>query len=116
MFDAGCELGAKPAQTNREIGARVKEARENAGLSTAQAARLRGISEQILIALENGNHPVLALDIIAFSEMYEVGYDWLLGIFSESDLPDEMIEMVEKLPPIDRRKLLRALASYGSMF
>jgi len=52
----------------------------------------------------------------AFSELYAVGYDWLLGDFSESDLPDELVAMCEKLPPIDRRKLLKTLASFGVMY
>jgi transcriptional regulator with XRE-family HTH domain len=105
-----------PRVTDEQIGARLKEARESAGLSINEAAKLRGIDSRIVMVLEDGGCPLTPQDIIAFCEMYEVGYDWLLGIWTEDDLPDDLVEMCERLPPFDRRKLLRVLASYGNMY
>ena len=102
--------------TDKEIGARLKEARERAGLSIGQAARLRGSASHIIEQLESGIRSLLPQDIIAFCELYAVGYDWLLGQWHECDLPDHLVAMCEKLPPIDRRKLLATLASFGEMF
>lgn len=101
---------------DKEIGLRLKEARERAGLSQAQAATLIGRNREIVNATEMGRRALTARELQAFSELYAVGYDWLLGDFTESDLPDELVVMCEKLPPIDRRKLLKTLATFGEMY
>lgn len=85
---------------DREIGLRLKEARERAGLSQAQAATLIGRNREIVNATEMGRRALTARELQAFSELYyAVGYEWLLGDFAESDLPDELVAMCEKLPP-----------------
>lgn len=105
-----------PATTDKEIGARLREARERAGLSQAQASKLIGLYDRAMSDIENGRRKVNARELIAFSEVYAVGYDWILGQWTDCDLPEEMVAMVEKLPPIDRRKLLATLASFGEMY
>ena len=105
-----------PIPTDKEIGKRLREARTNAGLTQAEAAKLLGLHRPAVTEIEQGNRKVTPQEIVAFSEMYAVAYEWILGQWHEEDLPDEMVAMVQKLPPIDRRKLLATLASYGNMY
>ena len=114
MFEA--ELQQGPADTDRMIGERLKWAREHSGLSQSQAAQLLGYDHVTLSTIESGKRAVKAIELHKFCEVYDIGYDWLLGDYCEEDLPGELIEMVEKLPTIDRRKLLKTLASFGSMY
>ena len=105
-----------PRATDKEIGKRLREARKMAGLSQGQAAKLLGFDRPTISTIEAGDRSVKAKELQMFSELYEVGYDWILGQWHECDLPQEMVLLVEKLPPVDRRKLLRVMASYGQMF
>lgn len=96
--------------TDKDIGARLKEAREAAGLSQAQAAKLIGLDQAKISLIERGERSVKATELILFSEYYEAGYEWILGDTADCGVPQEWIDMVEGMPDVDRRKLLRTLA------
>jgi transcriptional regulator with XRE-family HTH domain len=105
-----------PARDDFQIGARLREARQGAGLTQKQSGKLVGICQEQISKLEQGERKLSVLELIKFSEIYAVGYDWILGFWGEQDLPDELVAMCEKLPPIDRRKLLKTLATFGDMY
>lgn len=106
-----------PVATDKEIGERLREARERAGLTQTQAAKLLGLGHQNKLArIELGIRKVAAVELVRFAEVYAVGYEWILGQWADCDLPEELVSMAEKLPPVDRRKLLQTLVSFGSMY
>jgi len=105
-----------PYTTHEQIGSRLKEARVRAGLTQGQAARLLGLNQEKISLIEKGKRECGVLELTAFSEVYAVSYEWILGQWCESDLPEETVAMFEKMPPVDRRKLLVLLASMGSMY
>lgn len=102
--------------TDADIGARLREAREAAGLSQGQAGRLLELTQEILSKIEKGERSVKATELIKFSDVYEASVDWILGSWSECDVPQEYIDMFEKLPPPDARKLIRAVAMMGDRY
>lgn len=99
--------------TDTDIGARLKEGREAAGLTLGQAARILELSVRDLEAIEAGKRSVQATELIKFSDVYAISVDWILGEWGDNDVPQEWVDMMEKLPVGDRRKLLRAIAMIG---
>ncbi len=60
-----------------QIAQRIRTARENAGLSQAQAAKLLGIHRPSLTEAEQGRRKVSATELAAMGKLYRVGIGWL---------------------------------------
>ncbi len=60
-----------------QIAARCRVARENAGLSQAQAARKLGIARSALSEAESGNRKISATELAQMAAIYGVGVAWL---------------------------------------
>jgi transcriptional regulator with XRE-family HTH domain len=58
---------------------RLRAARENAGLSQGQVAKLMGMHRPSVSELEAGNRKVSAEELARFAELYDVKAGWLLG-------------------------------------
>jgi transcriptional regulator with XRE-family HTH domain len=67
------------------LATRLRQAREAAGLSQAQSARLLGIHRPTLSNIEAGERKVSAGELKKFAGFYRVSTEWLLGEAIESD-------------------------------
>ena len=61
-----------------EIGAKIKTARQNAGLSQEQAAELLGVSRQTISNWENKKTYPNIVSVVKMSDLYHVSLDHLL--------------------------------------
>lgn len=95
------------------IAERLKLARERAGLSQGQAARLLGLHRPTISTIESGERVVKASEINLFADLYRVDSDWLLTGKSSSD--EETIRLVarelSKLSGGDLAKVLSIVRS-----
>lgn len=65
----------------RTIGDRLKEQRQRAGLTQAQAAELEGLSRQYIWKLEEGeNEPPAWPLLVKLARRYQCSADYLLGL------------------------------------
>ena len=61
------------------IGARLRQAREAAGLSQGQAARLLEMHRPTITEIENETRKVTAGELREFGRLYKVSVEWLVG-------------------------------------
>jgi transcriptional regulator with XRE-family HTH domain len=59
------------------IGNRLRKAREEAGLSQAQVAKLLGVHRPTVTEIESETRKVSAGELRQFSKLYHVSLDWL---------------------------------------
>lgn len=102
--------------TKKAIGARLRLAREQAGLSQAQAARLMGLHRPSVSETEAGRRNVTAEELSRFARLYDVRLDWLACV----DDPNESLETgrlelaareLQKLRPEDLDRLMALLST-----
>ena len=97
------------------IANRLRTAREMAGLSQGQVARLLGIHRPTVTETEAGRRKVSAEELAAFAHLYGVGVAWLAGEEGTSAPEDPEIELAArelgKLKPEDRKKVLDILSA-----
>ena len=67
------------------LSTRLRQAREAAGLSQGQAAKLLEIHRPTLSNIEAGERKVSAGELKQFAELYKVSTEWLLGEIVKSD-------------------------------
>lgn len=61
------------------ISSRLLLARQQAGLSQAQAAKLLEFSRPTITEIEAGRRKVAVEELVAFSDIYDVSVEWLSG-------------------------------------
>jgi transcriptional regulator with XRE-family HTH domain len=61
------------------IGERLRQAREAAGLSQAQAAKLMDLHRPSITEIESEGRKVSAGELKQFAELYHVSVEWLTG-------------------------------------
>lgn len=98
------------------IAQRLREARQLAGLSQGQVAKLMGMHRPTVSEIEAGNRRVNADEIARFAEIFDVASAYLLG-----EAPDKLAmddpklrlaaRELSKLSPDALDSLLRALAA-----
>lgn len=94
---------------------RLRLAREQAGLSQGQVAKLLRMHRPTISEIEAGRRKVLADELARFAKIYEVSVAWLSGAdTNDSDL-DERVKLaarnLSKLKPEDLDKVLRLLST-----
>lgn len=100
------------------LGKRLKEARENKGLTQIQAAKILGISNGTLSGYERNYRDPDTHILEKMAELYEVKVDWLLGRSKDnrtswdSKLP-ELTEQDERDIARDLERMLNALDTEG---
>jgi len=67
------------------LGERIRQARVDAGLSQAQAAKLLGIHRPTISEIESEGRKVTAGELRDFASLYHVSTAWLLGEPIQSD-------------------------------
>jgi transcriptional regulator with XRE-family HTH domain len=95
------------------LGSRLRIAREDAGLSQAQASKLLGLHRPTLSEIESDNRRVTAGELRNFATAYRVSTLWLLG---EPLQADENLKMaarqLEGLRPQDLDTVMRVVDSF----
>jgi transcriptional regulator with XRE-family HTH domain len=99
------------------IAARIRQARQSAGLSQGQVAKLLGVHRPSVSEIEAGNRKVSAEEIRKLASVFEVNPAFLLGESPETlRVDDSKIELaareLKKLSPDALDKLLHALAMF----
>ncbi len=61
------------------LGERLRQARQAAGLSQAQAARLLEMHRPTITDVENESRKVTAGELSRFADLYKVSLEWLTG-------------------------------------
>ena len=97
------------------VAARLRAARELAGLSQGQVAKIMGMHRPTISEIEAGRRRVTAEELRAFAAHYRTSTSWLTG--EEPEMLDSSSERVRlaarelgKLSPKDLDRVLRILA------
>ncbi len=67
------------------LAERLRQAREAAGLSQAQAAKLLDMHRPSLSNIEADQRKVSAGELIQFADLYKVSTEWILGEMPETE-------------------------------
>jgi len=92
------------SKENTKIGARLRWAREQAGLSQGQVAKQLDLHRPTISQIEAGERAVKAEEVARFADLYEVDNDWILR--GDDALPGSDDPRVE-LAARELRKLSR---------
>ena len=76
--------------SEKTIPERLRTARETAGLTQGQAAKLLGLHRPSISEIEAGRRRVSAEELRQFADIYRVGVAWLTGEGEVSDGPREI--------------------------
>ncbi len=102
--------------TRELIAERVRIARDRAGLSQGQAAKLMGMHRPTISEIEAGRRRVAADELGRFADLFGVSVAWLAGTKDdEPDLSDPRLAIVarelQKLKPDDIERVMQFIAS-----
>lgn len=76
------------------IAARLRAAREQAGLSQGQVAKKLDVQRPTISEIEAGRRKVPAEELSRFAEIYDVSVSWLTN--NESEVPDPAVELAAR--------------------
>lgn len=76
------------------VAARLRAARENAGLSQGQVAKMLGVHRPTISEIEAGRRKVAAEELAQLADIYDVSTAWLTN--SKSDIPDPAVELAAR--------------------
>lgn len=71
------------------VGARLRWAREQAGLSQSQVAKLLNLHRPTISQIEAGKRNVRTAEIATLAELYDVRETWIVSGSSRSDVMDD---------------------------
>jgi transcriptional regulator with XRE-family HTH domain len=77
--------------TREQIAARLRTAREAAGLSQGQVAKLLDFHRPTISEIEAGRRRVSGEELTRFATLYGVGIEWLTSSPGESDPAEDRI-------------------------
>lgn len=101
-----------------ELNDRLRMARELAGLSQGQVAKLLGLHRPSVSEMEAGRRKVSAEELAKLADIYRVSLAWLTGIEDGSDKAGAKLELVAreltKLKPEDLDRVLQVLTMLRS--
>lgn len=101
------------SQGQIDCAGRLRHAREQAGLSQGQAARMMGMHRPTITEIESGRRRVSTDELVEFARHYRVQANWLLGQ-EQDELPEDVAvaaRQMAKLAPEDRDRILGFLKS-----
>jgi transcriptional regulator with XRE-family HTH domain len=97
------------------VAERLRLAREQAGLSQGQVAKMLNMHRPTISEIEAGRRRVAAEELAEFSRIYEVSVAWLTGSEGGDEGVDERVRLaareLAKLKPDDLETVLRLLSS-----
>ncbi|NKL54500.1 helix-turn-helix domain-containing protein [Rhizobium leguminosarum] len=94
----------------RQIGERLRQAREYLELKQEEAADAVGVSRSALSQIENGRRKVDAVELSKFAQIYGQSIEALTGVANVPPLPESVQALARaatELSPDDRDELLR---------
>ena len=98
-----------------DLAERLRLAREQAGLSQGQVARILNKHRPTISEIEAGRRQVTAQEVATFANIYEVDTTWLLGQDADSTEFDDRVKLaareLAKLQEDDLNRLLKLLSS-----
>ena len=107
-----------PSEVRKAIAQRLRAAREQAGLSQGQVAKMIGYQRPTVSEIEAGRRRVSAEELTQLAEIYGVSVSWLAS--NDPEVPDPAVELaareLAKLKDDDLDtvlKLLRSLKASG---
>lgn len=80
--------------TRLSVAERLRAAREQAGLSQGQVARMLEFQRPTISEIEAGRRKVSAEELSRFAEIYDVSVGWLTT--NDSDVPDPAVELAAR--------------------
>ena len=96
------------------VSERLRVAREQAGLSQGQVARMLKKHRPTISEIEAGRRRVTAEEVASLAKIYSVSVDWLTSSGFEEDDLDPRVQLaareLAKLKPDDLDKVLKLLA------
>jgi transcriptional regulator with XRE-family HTH domain len=81
----------KPETTREQIAARLKTARDAAGLSQGQVAKLLKMHRPTISEIEAARRRVAGEELAQFAKLYGVSVEWLTTASEESDESEDRI-------------------------
>jgi len=98
------------------IASRLSLARQQAGLSQAQAAKLLGFSRPTITEIEAGRRRVAVEELVSFSDIYDVSIEWLSGRDAEhADTVRDRLQLaarnMARMKPEDLDRVIALLTS-----
>lgn len=101
------------------IPARLRAAREAAGLSQGQVAKLMNMHRPTISEMEAGNRRITADELAKLADLYDTKLSWLLGDAPERAATDDpklqlAARELSKLKPDDLDRLLKLIAAMKS--
>jgi transcriptional regulator with XRE-family HTH domain len=114
LTESNIEIDRQESRVN--IAARLRQAREQAGLSQGQVARLMNIHRPTISEIEAGRRRVTADEFTAMAKLYDVSVSWLVEGTNEEDLVSARYGLaareLAKLKPEDVELVLAMLAVF----
>lgn len=99
--------------TREQIASRLRTAREAAGLSQGQVAKLLGLHRPTISEIEAGRRRVAGEELVQLASTYGVSVEWLTKDAEESDPAEDRILLaareLSKMKDQDLDKLLSLL-------
>ncbi len=93
------------------MAARLRAARNNAGLSQGQVAKLLGLQRPAISEIEAGRRKVSAAELAQLGEIYDISPSWVTT--GQSEIGDPSIELaareLKKLSKEDLDRLMQLL-------
>jgi transcriptional regulator with XRE-family HTH domain len=77
--------------TREQIAARLRTARDAAGLSQGQVAKMLDLHRPTISEIEAGRRKVSGEELTQFANIYEVSVDWLTSAAGEPDPSEDRI-------------------------
>lgn len=98
------------------LPARLRAAREAAGLSQGQVAKLMGMHRPTISEMEAGNRRISAEELAKLADLYDTKITWLLGEAPDrASANDPKLQLAArelgKLKPDDLDRLLKLIAA-----
>lgn len=103
--------------SSSSVATRLRSAREHAGLSQGQVAKLLNMHRPTISEIEAGRRRITALELAEFAKLYEVSISWLSGE-DDDGLSSDRVRLaardLAKLRDEDLDKVMRLLSSLRS--
>lgn len=108
-----------PPDNVATLPARLRAAREAAGLSQGQVAKLMNMHRPTISEMEAGNRRITADELAKLADLYDTKLSWLLGDAPERAATDDpklqlAARELSKLKPDDLDRLLKLIAAMKS--
>jgi transcriptional regulator with XRE-family HTH domain len=107
----------KKVNRSKDIGDRLRAARELAGLSQAQVAKMLSLHRPSISEMEAGRRKVSAEELTELAGIYNVSLSWLAGGEPDEEKLSDKVKLaareLAKLKPEDYKRLMHLLKLMG---